>query len=455
MANIRWNDLAPRVGFAYTPNVTNHLLHLIFGENDQSSIRGGYGLYYTNIEGSSVYSFSAAPYGGHYNATAPTILSTPYISRQSGAVNSDPFPLPTSGAIDWPRFLPISGIRAPLVDSPSPYVEHLDLSFERKLGPNTLLTVSYVGAFGHHLILNADNNPGDPVLCLNTPGCGPNLESAYNTRGPFGSNFLGNGVQLDTGNSGYNALEATLRHTSRRLAMLLSYTYSKAMDEGSGFGEQVILSQTGQVFAPRALSGFDLKHNFSASYTYELPFDYLIRKNNQLTRGWKISGVSEFTTGLPVEMFESDDNSLLGGGNNSGYYGFPDRPSVAPGNIWAGTDKNLRHGGSPGYLGYFNTSLFSPEPEGQIGNSSRRFFYGPGVDNWDMALLKDVRLGESKALEFRAEFFDVFNHAQFYGNFVVDSNVDDGPISQGGTFGAPDQGASNARSGQLAVKFRF
>ena len=88
---------------------------------------------------------------------------------------------------------------------------------------------------------------------------------------------------------------------------------------------------------------------------------------------------------------------------------------------------------------------------GGLGNSSRRYFYGPGIDNWDLALLKDVKVHEGKTLELRAEFFDVFNHAQFNGNFIVDGTVDDGP----GAFGFPETGASKARTGQMAVKFRF
>ena len=474
MANIRWNDFAPRVGFAYSPDVSNHFLHSIFGEHGQSSIRGGFGMYYTNIEGSAIYTFSAAPYGFHYSAPAPTILSTPFISRASGINNGQRFPLPTGSSIDWAEFEPIGGDRSPLVNSPSPYTEHIDLSFQRQLEANTMLTVTYVGTFGHHLTLNADNNPGNQALCLslsqssdvipNGITCGPDGESEVyypaaggvveGTRGPYGINFLGNGVQLDTGNSDYNALEATLRHTSQRLSVLLSYTYSKAMDEGSGFGEQVVLSQTGStVRAPRSLSLFDIKHNFSASYTYRLPFDYLFRKNNQLTRGWIISGISEFTSGSPVTMWETDDNSLLGSDDNSGYSGTVDRPSVVPGKIYA--DRNLRHAGSPTYPGYFNINLFSEEPEGQIGNSSERFFYGPGIDDWDMALLKDVKLPKGTSLEIRAEFFDAFNHAQFYGSFSIDGNLADGLPSQGGTFGLPFGGANNQRIGQMALKLKF
>jgi hypothetical protein len=466
MANIRWNDFGPRLGLAYAPAVSKGFLHPILGDRGKSSIRVGYGLYYTNIEGSSVYSFSSPPYGFHYVAPAPPLFSAPFITRSSGQNNGQRFPLPpatSSANINWSDFEPIAGIRSPLVDSPSPYTEHVDLSVERQLATHTMLTVDYVGTFGHHLILNADNNPGNPALCLSlsqpnevlpgTDTCGPFGESdvyypvaggtVEGTRGPFGHNFLGNGVQLDIGNSSYNALEATLRQVSSRLSVLLSYTYSKAMDEGSGFGEQVILSPDGHVTAPRALSLYDMTHNFSASYTYELPFDKLAGKDNRLTRGWKVSGITEFTTGLPITMYEMDDQSLLGSTNNSGYFGSPDVPTYTPGKIYA--DKNPRHGNA-----YFNTALFTPEPLGEIGNSSRRFFHGPGVDNWDMSMLKDVRFSESKSLEFRAEFFNVFNHAQFQGAFSADGNLTDGP----GAFGYVTS-VADPRIGQLAMKVLF
>jgi hypothetical protein len=94
---------------------------------------------------------------------------------------------------------------------------------------------------------------------------------------------------------------------------------------------------------------------------------------------------------------------------------------------------------------YFNTSLFSKETLGQLGNSSRRFFHGPGWNNWDLALAKDLRLTESKVLQFRAELFNGFNHAQF--------NSPSGNILSS-TFGFVTS-AKPARIGQLGIKFNF
>ena len=185
---------------------------------------------------------------------------------------------------------------------------------------------------------------------------------------------------MDAGNSDYHALEISLRKTAGRLQILLSYTYSKAMDNGSGFGDQVVPNGNSHQF--EALSVFDIPSNFSASYTYELPFDKLFHSNNRGIRGWKISGITTFTNGTPVQMFETDDNSLLGSTSNSPQYGFTDEPNRAPGPIYVNRNPRKQ------YLDpttqtlvnpYFNTSLFSFEPLGQQGNSSRRFFFGPAT----------------------------------------------------------------------------
>jgi hypothetical protein len=466
MANTRWNNFGPRIGFAYSPEFSNRFLHTIFGGQGQSSIRAGFGKYYTNIEGANTFNFAAAPYALFYFSSAPPLFTTPFITRASGQNLGQRFPIPaltSSSIIDWSQFEPIGGNRNPLPDSPTPYTEHVDFSIERQITANTLLSMSYVGTFGHHLILNADQNPGNAALCLSVsqpsqvmPGtatCGPFGENGVyhpltggvinSTRAPFGPIFAGNGLQLDIGNSSYHALETTLRHSSGRMSFLFSYTYSKAMDDGSGFGDQVILNPNGTVTTFRGLSIYDLTHNFAASYTYELPFDKLFGKNNMATRGWKVSGITQFASGLPVSIFETDDQSLLGNTGNSGFSGGTDEPNLSSGAIF--NDKNPRDG-KP----YFNTSLFTKELLGGQGTSRRRFFHGPGINNWNLSLLKDLKLTESKSLEFRGEFFNVFNHAQFYGPFVVDGNINDGP----GSFGRVNN-AADPRIGQVGIKFLF
>ena len=140
-----------------------------------------------------------------------------------------------------------------------------------------------------------------------------------------------------------------------------------------------------------------------------------------------------------------DDNSEMGDKGVTPWYQSTDEPVYTPGNIVG--DHNPRHGKA-----YFNVNLFQVEAAGQQGNSPRRFFHGPGTDNTDVSLIKAVKITEHTSAEFRAQFFNSLNHAQFsqpIGN-GIDGNIDDGP----GGFGFYS-GGSDPRGGQFAVKFMF
>jgi hypothetical protein len=362
------------------------------------------------------------------------------------------------------------------------------LSWQRQFGPNTVLSLSYVGTQGHRLLADLDSNPANPGLCqfLSDPAnvdttissaCGPGSEDsmyvlnpgvtppagAFSFTGTLGNDacppgrtcisgtrkvinpaFLGsNGWFITLANSGYNALEVSLRHSSQRAAVLVAYTFSKAMDNASSWGPGI--GDAAEEINPvnprisRSLSAFDLTHNFVVSYSYELPFEKIFPANklNRLTRGWFITGITRYSTGLPITLSEQDDNSLLGTGSTGPTGSVVDTPNFTPGPLHFANPRS----GQP----YFNTSLFSIEGFGQLGNSNRRFFHGPGIANWDFGLLKDLHLTESKKLEFRAEFFNIFNHAQFKlpnGN-IISSN-----------FGLV-LSARDPRIGQLAMKFLF
>jgi len=323
--------------------------------------------------------------------------------------------------------------------------------------------VSYVGTQGHRLIADLEANPSNPALCLSvsqpsqvmagTPTCGPFAETGSfypitggvinNMREPFGPNFGSDGWFATMANSNYNALEVTLRHSSGPLDFLAGYTFSKSLDNASGWGGgQGDMIDPLNFKATKSLSAFDLTHNFVVSYSYRLPLARLWR-SNRLTDGWMVTGITRFSTGLPPFLTEPDDMSLLGtpysGPNGNGI----DEPNYTPGNL----DFTNPRKADPSTLTnpYFNNSLFSKETPGQLGNASRRFFHGPGLNNWDFALLKELRLTESKNLQFRAEFFNLFNHAQFgepQGS-ILNSN-----------FGFVTN-ANAPRIGQVAIKFLF
>jgi hypothetical protein len=167
-----------------------------------------------------------------------------------------------------------------------------------------------------------------------------------------------------------------------------------------------------------------------------LPFDRW-GGPSRLVKGWRLSGITRFSTGLPVTLIETDDNSLLGT-SSAGAISLPvDTPNYTPGSLNFGDPRS----GNP----YFNTALFSPETLGTLGTARRRFFSGPGLNNWDMALLKDTLIKEGVNLEFRVELFNAFNHAQF---LTPDGNVNSG------TFGFVTQ-ANPSRIMQLSLKLLF
>jgi hypothetical protein len=303
-----------------------------------------------------------------------------------------------------------------------------------------------------------ESNPGNPALCLSlsqtrqvAPGsatCGPFGESnvfttaagqtVNGTRGPLGPNFGSSTNQSTIGNSNFNALELSMRHTSKRLQLFASYTFSKSIDQSSNVGEEVNPIDPA---LSRALSAFDVKHNFVVSYACELPFEHLSGVSNRWTKGWTISGITHFSSGFPVTLLNYGDNSLLGAEPNGiNNYGV-DEPQYVPGRL--ALNRNPRNG-EP----YFNTALFSLQPVGLPGNAKRRFFYGPGINNYDIALLKSVPLTESKSLQFRFEGFNLFNHAQFYGPASVNGNINSS------SFGDVVS-AAPARLMQAAVKFMF
>src|SRR5208282_904306 len=458
-------DIAPRIGLAYSPNASGDgLLARIVGGPAKTSVRASYGMFYTAIEALTIGVMSAnAPYGTTYTSPAPPLFSTPFVTASTGTAPNgkdlgQTFPVTLASLnssarhpdpnVDWTQFEPITGLPNYPTTNRIPYTEEYMLSLERGFGANTVLSVNYVGSQGHRLLVLDEANPGNPALCLalsnptnlapenptQTP-CGPFGEGSkyitsssspfegrvfQGTRGPLGSNFGSNANQASIGNSNYNALQITLRYSGKRLNVLAGYTYSKSEDQSSNIGEEV--NPLGPALS-KALSAFDVKHNLVVSYSYTIPFGTLFHTSNRWMEGWELSGITHVTSGLPVTLVNYGDNSLLGaepnGVNNYGV----DEPDYAGGPLHL--NRNPRNGRS-----YFDTAQFSENALGAPGTAKRRSFYGPGMDNYDMALLKNVRLAESKSLQFRLEGFNVFNHAQFFGPQSVEGNIGSSTFAQ-------------------------
>jgi hypothetical protein len=418
-------------------------------------------------------------------------------------------PPPGDSNINWAFYEPIASSPGVSINDRLPYTEEYNFTIERQITGSMVATVAYVGSQGHRLASAMESNPGIPNVCLflhnkanvkpGTETCGPGTENdtftlsaanaaanggnatVYGTRLPLGVNFSeGDQYYLTVGRATYNSLQATLRRTGTRYSFLAAYTWSKSMDTGSTNGAALdplpsplpqvcsaaALAGTATCVLPsniftanpatvttfgapdvghfRALSTFDTPQNFVASYSYNLPFDKLTTHLSRLTHDWILTGTTRFATGTPIGVSYSTDNSFVGAFSD-------DFPNWNGGNT---THHNPRTNG-----GYWvncpnskapasqncTSFLYSAEPLGQIGNAMRDFIIGPGINNTDLSLQKNVRIVGERQLQFRIDTFNVFNHTQF--------NNPSGSYTSGSFMKVT--GARAARIAQLGVKFIF
>jgi len=465
------DEFSPRIGISYTPHaVDGGWGEKILGQGGKTTLRVGFGTYYTAIEATALGVLAAnAPYGTTYTSPLPSLFQNPFITASTGQNLGQQFPVqlaPTGASrsnpdvnVNWGEFTPISGIPGYASTNRIPYVEEYMASIERQLSKALTVNLTYTGNTGHRLLAIEEANPGDPALCLSlsqtsevaagSPVCGPTLESSVftradgtivnGTRGPLGPNFGSDASQLTIGYSNYNAGQVNVHYTSSRLEVIGAYTYAKSLDQSSNVGDEINPVDPALSYA---LSSFDIRHNFVVSYNYELPFEKLLQDHAGLTKGWRLSGITHISSGFPVTLVNDSDNSLLGTLNNGINNFFVDTPQTT------GQPLALNHNPRTNGNVYFNPGALGLQPLGTPGDAKRRYFYGRGEANFDMALQKSIPLKAEKALELRFESFNVFNHTQFFG-----------PSSVSGTLGSSNFGqvisASSPRICQAAIRLSF
>ena len=489
LAPTRWNNFAPRLGLAYSFGDYDGMLGKILGKPGSTSIRAGWGIFYSTFEGATDFNeIGDAPFGNFTGQSQPT-FAAPFTARAPGTSIENFFPV-TQPPLHFSAKHPASGppydnlteffnAFGTIGSSPAfnnhnrlPYAEEYELSVEHQITPADLVTLSYVGTQAHRLLSSESANPGSPALCLQLAAegaiavgttnvtCGPGNENLVyalpgggfqpGTRLNFPGTTLPGGTPIvpfgndsyfiTAGSSSYNSGQINYRHTSGRLQTLIGYTFSKAFDDSSGYGEQI---NPINHRLSRGLSAFDSTHNFVASYNYALPLDKL-EGPKRLTNGWAISGITKFSTGLPVTIVETDDQSLLGTA-----FGGPITLPVDTPNLVGPLDiTNPRKTGGQ----YFSPAAFAPSALGTEGDSRRRFFHGPGINNFDFALVKNTAINERFNLQFRGEFFNIFNHTQF----LTPSGITgfSGGVASSSSFGQVP-GTLPGRIGQLSLKLNF
>ncbi len=370
------NNFAPRVGFAWSIN-------------DATVLRGGYGVYYDQsalAPAESLY-FNSPFFDNNIFFSLPGLpltLDNPFPSFF-------PFPLPDS-ALSIQR------------DLRTGYMQHWNFNIERQIGSKTVLEVAYVGSKGTKLLTARDiNQPQPQVLPPGLPFV-PRPDPRFDDIDLLESR----------GNSNYNALQARFQQRLYHgLTSLVSYTWSKSIDDASNFfssaGDPNFPQNSYNVAAERGRSNFDVRHRLSMSYSYALPFgkgkNYLADDGwvSTILTGWETHGIITVQSGRPftVALLPELDNS--GTGRSILGFGANDRPNVA-GNPQISNRTPER---------WFNTSAFNFPAPGTFGNAGRNILDGPDFQNVNASLMKNTALTERVNLQFRAEFFNLFNHPNF------------------------------------------
>lgn len=502
-----YGNFAPRLGFAWAPQSSAPFLSKLTGSQGKFSLRGGMGMYYNRSEEEQTLQNLLAPpfslfdsgitdVGGAPSFKAPftdircidqngaAITGTTCTSLANPSIaNKYPFTPPQPGAaVDFTFFEPFGlNLLDPQTRIPTAY--NYNLTAQRELPGQIILSVGYVGASARHLESTHELNPlHNSVACAADSGCAgnapfqsfgtetidPTSVSASNPSGnPCGSGagqracmvvgqdqfyyptadatiFPSLAMQSTMGNSYYNSLQVSANKAlSHGLTFLASYTWSHSTDIGSSFEDSGFNGYAVNPFDFRSFYGdsrFDARHRFVFSYDYALGslshvagFHWM---PSRIGGGWHVAGITTLQTGFPITISDGGFTSLQC--NAFEFYSCWDRPNVVSKVQILNPRTNADF--------WFNGSAFALAAPGTVGNAGRNNFHGPGINNWDMAFMKDTRFTESTSLQLRMDFFNLMNHAQF-NNPLSD-------IQDGSSFGLITS-AAGGRIMQLAAKFFF
>jgi hypothetical protein len=433
-----------------------------------------------------------------------------------GTTGAPIFQSSSGGPLSGFFFFPIRSYRPP-------YAQQWNFNIQRDLGKGWLLEVGYVGTRGSHLPgTGRPANPGQICTiaqpCIIPASIGGNVNvpagTPFVTKNPDGtiaitastaaninvrvpSRFLGLAnsrgfFAFQDGSSTYHGLQSTLSHRfSGGLYFQAAYTYSKSIDNGSGsvFGDELNgLTQFGNLLNPsgqRAVSDFDRRHRFVVSYNYDLPIARLFHGHgpSKLVNGWAVNGVTTFQSGTPINVFDGSVPTL----QDTDGVNFTNFATLAPG---ANLGSAITSGGTTSRLGAFiNPAAFRngvlpngtiPNPDlcvnnqnvtvacsdptstgfAPLGNVGRNAFRGPFQQDWDLSITKNTRITELTSVDFRAEFFNAFNHPVFSGPQSggfgsATGNLGIVNIANGATAGSILSTANRPRIIQFALKFNF
>ena len=364
------NNFAPRFGFAWTPL------------GNRTVLRGGYGVFYdtkltNNFTGMS--------------------LNTPFRALyvfQNAAGQAPAFTLnglfPANLSTAPQATLAVNGVQQKFPDG---YSQQWSFNVQREVGRGLMFELGYVGSKGTKL---------DRAYNPNQPAPGPGTAAQVQARRPY-PQYSAMTYRIAEASSIYHSGQVRVeKRYSQGLSFLASYTWGKAIDNASIWNstQQDSFNLRGE----RGLSNFDVRHRLSYSYTWDLPFGRQRARLSNLSPiadallgGWQLSGIVTLQTGQPITPGAPGDRANIGaGGQRPNAIGNPNLP---------------RSRRDP--KKWFNASAYALADLYTFGNAARNFLDGPGFNNFDMSFMKNFNLGEQRRVQFRAEFFNIFNHPNF------------------------------------------
>jgi len=467
------SNFGPRIGLAYSAS-------------SKLVIRAGAGVFYDRI--------GADRFVHSVEQGDPYAITLDYSGAAAGSFTiANPFPAqplvgsfaqrynnPTADCLANPT--PILGTCTSNLNVPfmnqvihTPLVRQYNVNFQYEFAPRWILEVGYVGSSGINLVdYNHNYNtaliatPSNPVNGITTTTVNNALfRVPYAGYQPVGLQ----GTAYDAV-SNYNSLQVTVRKSfSRGLTMQASYTWSKSLTDLLGTSANSNnASDLAQQYGP---AGFNRPNRFVINYSWDLPFGKHNGAAGKLLDGWNLSGVTVIQDGVPLNFYDPAGGSAYGVGAAGSTQTGWSRPQMCPGMTYSniGTSGGIesRLGGVSGGPGYLNPAVFCPAPvigsDGiatGYGNTGVGPILGPGQFNFDASLLKTTKITESTSVQFRAEFFNLFNHPQFNnpGSSTLFSSVNLIDTATIGTCATCTGGqitytSVNPRVVQLALKFIF
>jgi hypothetical protein len=439
-------NIAPRVGFAYD-----------LDGKGTTSLRGGFGVFYDSIQ-NGIYNnrfVDVTPFSVQVNLTAP---AGPFSNPYQGIVN--PFPAPATPPTNIAFTTPVQVVSYDPANNgvyKTPVLYGYNLTMEHQFAQDVLFRLAYVGSMSRHILETIEKSPAIYSGSL----ASPDARRYYPQYGSIGQ------ATQDI-NSNYHSLQATMnKNFSHGFTILANYTFSHSIDDlpfgqsvttaslanagGSSLASPVLWFQPGRHAFDRGPSEFDHTNRFVTSFVYQAP---KLAKSNTLVRyalgGWQISGIIQAQSGSPLTVLAGKDLSGSALGADRGVY----NSALSPYGVSnCGTLAHCKN--------YMNIAAFSLPAQGTIGSVGKGQFRGPRYTNLDAGLFKETPFfTERLHLQFRAEFFNVFNHNNLFNPGLASTDTSgNGIVAKGVNLSATGAGGVRAgfdpRIGQLALKLLF